>query len=240
MMVLLLLSTINRSASQDSSYSFGNVQWSDTTIGVIEVSSDEAEPRTISVAYIPNLNLKLIALNRSRVDEVLHSLNFPIPSITTWNMFIDSSRGVRFRYPKSLSVHALKDPFNMSFGYELRDESIPRKKNKSIQTNNVLSILLPHNRSFLDEVSDRGLDVKRLSDLFRSDLSEAVYMKGPNHQAVSWKNVRLEFGNSGNEGAREENEFLIVIEDSSGDAATFECDLNLVSLLIASSFIFIH
>ena len=61
-----------------------SVQWSDTTIDVLELGDQEASPENIKVAYIPELQAQVLSSDSSEISDFIKKIDHRLPSLSTW------------------------------------------------------------------------------------------------------------------------------------------------------------
>jgi len=226
---LLLISTAH--AQQ---YLLGPVLWSDTTIQVVEAGSDEPDSVNVSVAYVANLDLKVLARSRNSILDFLKSIDRIVPTSSNWNTYVDSTCNVTLQYPVNYSIKKLTQPTDPCYAIHLATKissELHRKKKQPVGGLTLYST----SRRFLEELSQLGLDIQNENDLFRSTMASPVFLQSNTYKAVYWQNNRLESDGAGTMFAQSDEMFFVFIECSPGSAMTVTVDPGIIPLIIAST-----
>jgi hypothetical protein len=219
-----------------------SVQWSDTTIDVLELGDQEASPESIKVAYIPELQAQVLSFDSSEISDFIKKINKRAPSLSTWKTYRDETCGVEFHYPQNYFVDTMRLPQDHCYGIALTKNQSKLKRNRSIdeiEEHCELGIYST-NLTFFDELSQLGLEVRKESDFFRRTMAAPVYIKANNFRALYWQSEPgRDSDGAGNSWATEpEPMFLIMVEGQPGTAVTFNCGVDIINLIIASTFKF--
>jgi hypothetical protein len=220
-------------------YQLGPVLWSDTTVQVVEFGSDEPDSVSVTVAYIPSLQLRMLARGRIVLQDFLKSIDAKVPPTSDWKTHIDSACGVIVRYPPSYSAEKLTRPTDPCYAIHLTTN-----RSVNIHPTNTEPVdgltLYSTNRSFFEELAQLGLEIQNEREFFRSTMAAPIYIHSKAFKAVYWQNDRLESDGSGTMFAQRDEMFLVFIQGLSGSAMTMTPDPGILPLLIASTVSFIN
>jgi hypothetical protein len=241
MLILMILFqfTMSSLVAQVQKGLISHVQWSDTTIDVLEIGYKEAGPEIIKVAYIPELQAQVMSFDSSEIGEFIKKIDKQFPSLSTWKTYRDVSCGIEFNYPTNYFVDTLRLPQDRCYGIALtknRPKLILNRSIEEIQKHSNLGIYFT-NLPFFGELSQMGLEIGKESDLFKNTTATPVYIKAKNFRALYWQSEPgRDSDGAGNSWATEPDAmFLIMAEGQSGTAVKFNCDLDIISLLIATT-----
>ena len=240
--VILYQFSLLTSTVQAQQYTVDTVLWSDTTIDVVDVGDQEATPKKIKAAYIPSLQAQILSFDSSLIGDFIKKIDTTVSSLSKWKTYRDMSCGIEFKYPSNYRIDTMRLIQDPCYGIALTKNRSQLKRNRSmdeIEEHSDLEIYFTNN-SFPCELSANGLDVDNESDLFRGILEDPVYLKAKNYKAVYWQNQFRGYDNDGLSYAAREEAFFIMVEGQPGTAVWFDCGVDIVNLLIASTFKFIE
>jgi hypothetical protein len=221
---------------------FGAVQWSDTTIDVLDFGDQEASPQKIKMAYILELQAQVLSFDSIEISNFIKKIDKRVPLLSTWKTYRDMTCGVEFNYPSNYFIDTLRLPKDDCYGIALtknRSKLKSKSSTEEIEEHSNLGIYFT-NLSFFGELSQSGLEVSRESDFFRRTMAVPVYLKTRHFKALYWQNQGRDSDGEGNSWATQDEIFLIMIEGHPGTAVRFNCGIDIINLMIASTFKFIE